>query len=367
MRASEAVPYYLQSGDGLRFERDNQLWTVIALASDTGAAFDAASILGGQGAQEPFHSLADPQRSYVVFDGMVQFWLPRESRILTSGDSIHVPPGVPVAYRMLAHMSRILFFSAPGGPLDALSSGEGTERTVYSVGTLTGIGGPLLRTGTAQLHDLSHAEVRDVWDEELPAGVQGYFHRAHTGDTRAWPDAVNSYNARGRNTGRRYFSVTTVGARQPYIHRHFHRLHTENFFCLSGRVCQLRQIEQVRAAVGLGPNCSRPLVIGATRTSRGCPQSWMKSATAGVTLYATVGFGRWLGSRRSKHGAGRPRGGGCRIARVVRRSTVTRWRGRDGRIPERRYRTGRDGSPDCRRQFRCGERRRVHRSGKQGR
>ena len=233
----DAVPYYLQSGDGLRFERDNQLWTIVARASDTGSAFDAAFVLGGRGAAEPFHSLAEHQRSYVVFDGSVQFWLPGESRILNSGDSVHIPPGVPVAYRMLAHMSRVLFFSAPGGALDALANSVGAvEQSVYSAGTATGIGGPMLAAGGVDRHDLEYAPIRDVWDSELPAGIEGYFNRAHTGEMRAWPDAVNAYSARGRNTGGRYFGVTSVSGRQPYIPQHFHRLHTENFFCMSGRV-----------------------------------------------------------------------------------------------------------------------------------
>lgn len=86
-----------------------------------------------------------------------------------------------------------------------------------------------------QAHDLPMADVGDVWDDRLPCGVEPYFLRAHTGEHREWPDAINTYSSRGVNTGRRYFSLTTLGARQPYIPQHFHRQHTENFFCLSGR------------------------------------------------------------------------------------------------------------------------------------
>ncbi len=148
----------------------------------------------------------------------------------------YVPPGVPVAYRVLAHMSRVLFFSAPGGALDALaSSGGDVAHSVYSAGKPSGVGGPLIGTGGAE-RDLARVAIRDVWDDTLPDGIEGYFNRAHTGDIRAWPDAVNAYSARGRNTGGRYFGVTTVSGRQPYIPQHFHRLHAENFFCMSGRV-----------------------------------------------------------------------------------------------------------------------------------
>ena len=39
----EPVPYYLSSGEGLRFETDGQLWTVIARGTDTGGLFDASA------------------------------------------------------------------------------------------------------------------------------------------------------------------------------------------------------------------------------------------------------------------------------------------------------------------------------------
>ncbi|OPX09126.1 quercetin 2,3-dioxygenase [Gordonia sp. i37] len=236
----EAVPYRLASGEGLRYEIDNQLWTVIARTADTGGLFDAAFILGPRGAGAAFHVLPNHQRSYHVFEGSVQFWLPGRSRVLAPGDSIHVPPGTPVAYRMLGHCSRILFFSAPGGALDALAgSGAGLDSHIYSADAHSGVKTPLTELFSsvgARAHNEALAAVSDEWDDALPSGAQAYFLRALTGDRRAWPDSLNSYQARGANTGGRYFSVLTLGGRSPYIPQHFHRHHTENFFVLSGRV-----------------------------------------------------------------------------------------------------------------------------------
>ncbi|TQN28392.1 quercetin 2,3-dioxygenase [Haloactinospora alba] len=231
----EPVPYYLASGEGLRYETDGQLWTVIARGVDTGGLFDAAFVLGPRAAGTPFHSLPSHQHSYYVFDGSAQFWLPGQSRVLVPGDSIHVPEGTPVAYRMLTHMTRLLFFSAPSGALDPLvNSGREVERHVYSPGaTITGRTPPL---AGARVHDIPRAAARDVQDEGLPDGAEGYVLRSRTGDRRGWPDAVNSYLARGRNTGGRYVAVNTLAAPQPYIIRHFHQRHTENFLCLSGRI-----------------------------------------------------------------------------------------------------------------------------------
>ena len=231
----EPVPYYLASGEGLRYERDGQLWTVIARGVDTGGLFDAAYILGPRGAHTPFHSLPAQQRSYFVMEGSVQVWLPGQSRVLVPGDSFHVPEGTPVAYRMLSHMTRLLFFSAPSGALDALVDSDGpVDRRIYSAQGKTS-GGLYLPEG-AQLHDAPQVDPQDTWDDTLPAGREGYFLRGRTGDRLAWPDSINAYAARGRTTGNRYFAVDTLSSPSPYFVRHFHRQHTENFLCLSGRI-----------------------------------------------------------------------------------------------------------------------------------
>ncbi|AXB48344.1 cupin [Amycolatopsis albispora] len=229
----EPVPYYLASGEGLRFEQGGLLWTVIARTRDTGGLFDAAFVLGPRGAEVPFHSFPAHQRSYYVFEGSAQFWLPGESRVLVPGDSVHVPPGTPVAYRMLSHLTRVLCYSAPGGALDELAGkGNAVEHHIYSAGE---IGGPVLPDGAVP-HDLPKAAASEQWDDTLPSGADAYFLRSRTGDRRGWPDAVNSFLVRGRNTGGRYFAVNTLAAPQPYIIRHFHQRHTENFVCLSGRI-----------------------------------------------------------------------------------------------------------------------------------
>lgn len=230
----EPVPYYLATGEGLRFESGGQLWTVVARSSDTGGLFDAAFIQGPRGAQTPFHSLPFHQRSYYVFEGSVQVWLDGQSRVLVPGDSVHVPAGTSVGWRMLSHLSKLFFFSAPGGALDALlASDASVERHIYSAQ-----GEPTTLILPAEATVLKHpaTAATDGFDDVLPAGTSGYFLRSGTGDQRAWPDAVNAYAARGRNTDGRYIAVNTLAAPQPYIIRHFHQQHTENFLCLSGRI-----------------------------------------------------------------------------------------------------------------------------------
>lgn len=231
----EPVPYLMPSGEGIRYEIGRQLWTVVARSVDSGGELDAAFVLGPRGSRAPFH-MVERQRSFYVFDGAIQFWIPGESRVLGPGDSIHVPAETPAAYRFLHHMSRFLVYSAPGGSLDELcDSGSDVDARIYSAQHVAAEDRGSLPPGWLPV-DAPYVDASDVWDETLPAITQPYFQRAHTGDHRAWPDAINTFSARGVTTDRRYFSVTTLGNRQPYIPAHFHRLHTENFFCLSGRI-----------------------------------------------------------------------------------------------------------------------------------
>lgn len=238
----EPVPYTVASGEGLSFETAGQLWTVIARGSDSGGAFDAAYIRGRRGAESPLHALPDAHRTFVVIDGLVQVWLgtapgddaPVESRLLGRGDSVVVPDGVLFGYRMRTEGSRLFLFSAPGGALDALlASARGTAAHIYSARPADDA---LILPANATRLALPSADPRDAADDALPPGADPYVLRSLEGDHRAWPDALNTYVTRPRNTGGRYFSVDTLAAPQPYIIRHFHRLHTENFLCLSGRV-----------------------------------------------------------------------------------------------------------------------------------
>src|SRR5690606_19562265 len=122
----EPVPYYLASGEGECYEADGQLWTVIARTADTGGDFDAAFVTGRRGSELPFHALPTVHRTFFVCSGQVQIWLADRSRVLTRGDSVTVPPGTPFGYRMLAEVTRVLVYSAPGGALDALTASSAT-------------------------------------------------------------------------------------------------------------------------------------------------------------------------------------------------------------------------------------------------
>ncbi|ASU85815.1 cupin [Nocardiopsis gilva YIM 90087] len=235
------VPYYVANGEGERYEVDGQLWTIIARTQDTGGLFDAAYISGGRGAATGYHAHRDHQRSFMVIKGSVQVWLGGESRVLVPGDSFTVPPGTPLAYRMLAHHTRMLTWSAPGGALTYIQRlGSPVDSHIHpnrpdhssSPGRRAEIGAPLGIT----FPDEEEVEASLEWDARLPTGIEPYFLRAGEGDRLAYPNGMHSYLCRGANTRHQYFALLSQGGPSEYFARHFHREHTENFLCLSGRI-----------------------------------------------------------------------------------------------------------------------------------
>ncbi|MBC2879335.1 MULTISPECIES: quercetin 2,3-dioxygenase [Streptomyces] len=251
----EPVPYYVANGEGKRYELDGQLWTVIARIQDTGGLFDASYVSGGRGAATGFHAYRDHQRSFMVVKGSVQVWLGGESRVLVPGDSFNVPAGAPLAYRFLAHHTRMVTWSAPGGALDFIQRlGTPVDRHIHP-NRPEHSSSPEHRAEVGALFGVTFPTVKEVkesleWDATLPQGVEPYFLRAGEGDRLAYDNGLHSYLSRGRNTDHQYFAVLSQGGPSQYFARHFHEQHTENFLCLSGRIWMHVNGEEVLLTAG---------------------------------------------------------------------------------------------------------------------
>lgn len=237
----EQLPYYMGSGEGLRFEYNGHLVTIVARSADTGGMFSAAYISGGRGAEAPFMVHSVEHKTLYVFDGILHVWLGSDARVLTPGDTVVIPPGTPYAYRMVSHYTRFLSFMTPGGsedfyqragtPVDfhvpaARPGAVSSRERLADIGAEFGLQFPELPRGEAVLQHQAG----------LPAGVQPYFLTAGEGDRFVSYETMFTYLSRSTNTDANYFAVHTKGGKSPYIPAHFHRRHTENFFCTEGRM-----------------------------------------------------------------------------------------------------------------------------------
>lgn len=235
------VPYYLAAGAGERHELGGQLITVIARPEDTGGQFGAAYVYGGKGIEIPFLSHAQEHRFLYVTDGQLQVWLPGETHVLIPGASVTVPPGVPYSYRMLAHRTRFLSWLTVGdGHRWAQATGRETASHVFDVTAdrpvSAGQQSELAAQFGVRIHDLAKHHLPPVTGTSLPDGESPFVLEVGEGDRWASMGQLNTYLARSANTGGTYFAMHTIGGKSPYIPRHFHREHTENFICLEGRI-----------------------------------------------------------------------------------------------------------------------------------
>lgn len=241
MLPGRCVPYHLSAGEGCRYELGGQLVTVVARPQDTGGQFGAAYVFGGKGVEIPFIEHDIEHRFLYVTDGQLQVWLPGESNILIAGDAVAIPPGTPYAYRMLAHRTRFLSWLTVGdGHRWAQAAGRETRSHVFDTGTERTVSAARQSELAAQfgirVRDLEKKELPATAGTVLPKSASPYVLRAGEGDRWASLGQLNTYLARSRNTESTYFAMHTSGGKSPYIPLHFHREHTENFFCLEGRI-----------------------------------------------------------------------------------------------------------------------------------
>ncbi|MGW0160633.1 quercetin 2,3-dioxygenase [Mycobacterium sp. NPDC003323] len=230
------LPFYMAAGEGLRYESAGQLVTVIARPEDTGGQFGAAYVYGAKGTETTFISHDQGHRFLYVTDGQLQVWLPEETHQLIPGDSVTIPAGTPYAYRMLAHRTRFLSWLTGGGHDWAHSDYRETAAHVYPAGPSALQQSEAADRFGIRLHDLEKTVLPPRTGTDLPTAATPYVLRAGEGDRWAADDQLNTYLARPANTGASYFAMHTIGAKSAYIPRHFHREHTENFFCLEGRI-----------------------------------------------------------------------------------------------------------------------------------
>ncbi|MEF2979002.1 quercetin 2,3-dioxygenase [Subtercola sp. YIM 133946] len=237
----EVAPYVMAAGEGARYEIDAKLYTVIARPDDTGGLFSSHYVSGGRGAEAPFATHANEHQTVVVFDGLVQFWLGQDARILAPGDTVAIPAGTPFAYRFLSNYTRLLFWSAGGASIGLLPRvGLAVDSHVHparanrvvSVDELAAVGPEF----GVQFASLDKSEPTLQHDSERPSGVVPFYLSQGEGEHTRTFNQLNTFLSRGENTGSDYFAMHTSGAKAGYIPLHFHQRHTENFLCLEGRL-----------------------------------------------------------------------------------------------------------------------------------
>jgi quercetin 2,3-dioxygenase len=119
-------PYFLRAGEGTRHTLGGQLQTVVCGAAESNGTATMVTLELFKGAGLPAHVHENTHEVMLVLDGQLELRLDGKTSVLASGDAASIPSGTEHAYRSLAHYTKVLASSAPGG-LEALLIGAGAE------------------------------------------------------------------------------------------------------------------------------------------------------------------------------------------------------------------------------------------------
>ncbi|MDT0683185.1 quercetin 2,3-dioxygenase [Roseicyclus sp. F158] len=234
--------YALRDGEGEFRLIGGHVATVISRPEDTDGDCAAAVLTGSMDAGLPLHRHDETDEALYVMDGRLELHLDGKAHLLTAGDYAYVPAGTAHGYRMKSWRTRILTWSIGsglGGFYEAL--GTPFSRPVQpDLPDLT-IPQPRLDAAAAAsdvtwLGALPEAEAAIVTAREIPEEKRPYVLMGGEGERLVAADQLFSLLQTSASTEGAFFAVLTEGPAGQPIPWHYHKHHTENFFCLEGRM-----------------------------------------------------------------------------------------------------------------------------------
>jgi quercetin dioxygenase-like cupin family protein len=146
------------------------LFEMLATTADTGAPLDVALVTQPPGVATPLHVHTRESEAFYVLDGTLTYQAGDDLHHLAAGWFIHLPVGVPHAFRITGDApARILALTLPGGLMDLYAQVgiPATERR------LPGPDGQPMATEIARWNDLGPRYGLRVIATPLPAPPAG--------------------------------------------------------------------------------------------------------------------------------------------------------------------------------------------------
>ena len=133
---TDLIPYALGSEDGEALWFFGTLATFKATAKQTGGRFALVEQLASGGLATPLHVQPEDDEAFYILEGEVTFYLEEGLPIPASaGSFVHVPRGVPHAYRVNSETARMLVLTTPRHERFFRAAGEPARaRTLPSEG-----------------------------------------------------------------------------------------------------------------------------------------------------------------------------------------------------------------------------------------
>jgi quercetin 2,3-dioxygenase len=235
--------YRLRDGEGLYYLLGGQVATIIARKEDTGGLFEAAILAGGKGAALPPHRHERSHEAVLALDGEVEMRIGESVHLLSRGDYASIPPGVIHGHTMRSHRTRLLTWTmgAEAGALYA-ALGESFPRSVQPPVAPGPISDERFTRAEAEVDvrfahgDRKGGDAVPAEGGTVPEGKLPFVLESGEGQRLLAGDQLYSFLGHRGNSDGQFITLTTEGPPGPRVPDHYHEKHTENFFCLDGRM-----------------------------------------------------------------------------------------------------------------------------------
>lgn len=233
----ESVPYALAAGEGQQHQLGPYHLTVMSRPEDNGGIFSLARVSAGKTPATRFFSVAGPTFLYMM-EGRLTLWFADGRQEIIAGGSATIPANTPWSFACEGLVNSALVYSSSNAFLHAAEKlGTSSFSHTFRVsGEVTGIPYEELEDCGFTFYERDHLAELGPHFDRLPEDMKAFALNDGEGDRLEQFEQINSFVCRPRHTGNQFLAMQTKGAKTPYIPRHFHRLHTENFICLDGRV-----------------------------------------------------------------------------------------------------------------------------------
>lgn len=252
----QAIPYFVRNDEGQRHLVGGMALNVIARGEDTGKLYEMFTWTGGRDAGLPMHSIARSHEALYVMEGQLELWVGRDHHLMSKGDYASIPPGVPFAFTMRSHRTKVFNWSTGDGVAAAMSAmGTPYEGHVQPEDAKPGLDAAALKAAAAAgtvrwLPAPAASPARPVTNATLPDGVRPYVLAAGEGERYVAGDQVYTYLGDVRSSAGRFLAVMTEGPAGQMIPPHFHALHTEVFVPTEGSLTMIANAQTLVARPG---------------------------------------------------------------------------------------------------------------------
>ncbi|WP_110686357.1 quercetin 2,3-dioxygenase [Salinicola aestuarinus] len=249
--------YALRDGEGEFHRVGGQVVTLIARGEESAGQFEAAVVTGGKGAYLPPRAHAESDAAFLVLDGSVELLIDGERHLLNRGDYAYVPAGTVYAHTLIDWRTRFLTWTT-GDRVGAMypALGVAFSRPVQPEQADVSIDEERLRAAEA-VADVTFVEAAvpatpavRVTNDQVPTDKVPYVLAAGTGERLVAAEQLFSFLQTQASSGDQFIAIMNEGPKGEAIPPHYHREHTENFFCLDGHMTMWVNGQEVKLLPG---------------------------------------------------------------------------------------------------------------------